>query len=51
MLKAYGRAGPESISEEELTLPLISCSTQESGPYTILSNTEELALKVLAWEN
>ena len=47
MPEAGGRAGPELIRTGESSLPLISCSTQKSGPYTYLGSTVELALKAL----
>lgn len=44
--EASKRAGPEFIRAGEMFLPLISCSTQESGPTPHLDNTVELDLKL-----
>lgn len=42
MPEAVGRAGPAVIRAGELSLPLISCSTGESGPYACLNIYGEL---------
>lgn len=48
---AGGRAAPEVIRARELSLPLTSCSTGGSGPYTCLDIRVDLALTVQVWES